>query len=57
MDCQIRDISQSGCRIRVASTTNLPRQFDLQITGVAEIKHCEVRWRKSTEMGLQFVER
>ena len=53
-DCQIRDMSQTGCRIRVASTANLPRHFELKITGVAETKLCEVKWRSPEELGVLF---
>ena len=55
MDCQIRDMSEGGCRVRVANTANLPRHFDIQITGRRERQLCEVKWRSPQELGVQFI--
>lgn len=55
MDCQIRDMSEGGCRVRVASTASLPRHFDIQITGMKERRLCEVKWRSPQELGVQFI--
>lgn len=54
-DCQIRDMSQSGCRIRVASAANMPRHFELKIVGVTEARFCEVKWRSPEELGVHFI--
>lgn len=56
IDCQIRDMSISGCRVRVANTLNLPGHFELQIIGVAQPRLCGVRWRTPSELGLQFLD-
>lgn len=56
VDCQIRDMSESGCRVRVASTASLPKHFEIQITGLKEKRLCEVKWRSPQELGLQFVD-
>ena len=55
MDCEICDISHSGCRIRVSSAAGLPRQFELQIAGTDGFKICEVRWRSPNELGVEFI--
>lgn len=55
VDCQIRDLSRGGCRIRIANSASIPAVFELQITGVPEIRLCEVRWRNATEVGVKFV--
>ena len=55
VSCQIRDISTGGCRLRLPNTTCLPTHFELQITGLPEIKHCEVRWRSQSEIGVRFI--
>ena len=55
MDCEIRDISHSGCRIRVASAAGLPRQFELRIADIDGSKLCEVRWRSPNELGVEFI--
>jgi hypothetical protein len=55
VDCQIRDLSRGGCRIRISNSASVPAVFELQITGVSEIRLCEVRWRNATEVGVRFV--
>jgi hypothetical protein len=55
VDCQIRDLSRGGCRIRTANSTSVPAIFELQIIGVPEIRLCEVRWRNATEVGVRFI--
>lgn len=54
-DCQIRDVSATGARIRVASTSHLPNHFELVVAGVPQPHLCEVRWRSPIEMGLKFI--
>lgn len=56
MPCDIRDISSLGCRISVASASDLPRHFELQISGTENVKPCEIKWRLPTELGLLFVD-
>ena len=56
VDCQIRDMSESGCRVRVASTVSLPKHFEMQITGLKEKRLCEVKWRSPQELGLHFID-
>lgn len=55
MDAQVRDLSSSGCRIRVASAAHLPAFFSMVITGVVGEKTCEVRWRSDCEVGVRFL--
>jgi len=55
VDCQVRDISESGCRIRLTTTMMLPKTFELQIQGSPGIYVCEVKWRAGSEMGLHFM--
>ncbi len=54
-DCQIRDMSHAGCRVRLTGAANLPRHFELKIVGLAETKLCEVKWRTQEELGVLFV--
>ena len=54
-DCQIRDISDEGCRIIVESTMGIPSQFTLHILN-GDIHHdCEVVWRKPDMMGVKYL--
>ncbi|MFN4143613.1 PilZ domain-containing protein [Aestuariivirga sp.] len=55
MDAQVRDLSTSGCRIRVEHTGQLPTFFTMVITGVIGEKTCETRWRTDREVGVRFL--
>ena len=53
-NCEIRDISDTGCRVSVASTIGIPDRFTLQIPNEHFKRSCFVAWRKSGMMGLKF---
>ena len=56
VDAQVRDISETGCRLRVSTAAHLPGTFFLAITGMPGERRCEVRWRNDAEMGIRFLE-
>ncbi len=56
VDAQVRDISDGGCRLRVATAAHLPQTFNLQISGMMGEKRCEVRWRHESELGVRFLD-
>ena len=51
-DCKIVDISDSGARLAINSTTPLPRRFSLAIETTA--KPCELVWRNGAMAGVKF---
>ncbi len=53
LDCQVRDLSDSGARLRIASTVGVPDSFDLAVSG-APTRHCRVAWRTLEELGVSF---
>lgn len=55
VDAQVRDISETGCRLRVSTAAHLPASFFLAVTGMPGERRCEVRWRNDSELGVQFV--
>ena len=55
VDCQVRDLSDTGCRIRVASSASLPRHFQIAILGTDRTRECEAMWRTAGEVGVQFL--
>ena len=57
MPCDIRDISSFGCRVSVASTVELPRQFELRISGTESLRLCVTKWRLPAELGILFADR
>lgn len=54
LDCTIRNLSDTGCQIIVASNANLPVDFELVITSSSERYQCQVIWRKINEAGVKF---
>jgi hypothetical protein len=55
IDCRIKDISETGCRVSVASSAGVPGFFRLHIMGGDTRHECEVAWRTSEELGLRFL--
>ena len=56
--CVIRDLSDKGAKIVLASTHQIPGTFDLQIPhlpGVEEARRCELRWQVGDIIGLRFL--
>ena len=53
-NCWLADISQTGARLAVASSANLPDEFTLALS--AEMRRrCRVVWRTGQALGVQFV--
>lgn len=56
--CLIVDMSEGGARLKFEGVPDLPPSFILVLSrdGYAH-RHCEVRWRTETEIGVQFVKK
>ena len=54
LDCLIRDISSTGCRIRVANPGMVPNHFVLQVIGTNQKHDCDICWRTAQELGVRF---
>ncbi|MFN3912202.1 PilZ domain-containing protein [Hyphomonas sp.] len=58
-DVTIRDISDGGAKVKLASPFVVPERFTLVIlnpnTGVPERKACEKRWQRGDQVGAQFL--
>jgi len=55
LDCVIRDLSDGGAKLQVATVKGIPQSFDL-IVPRHRPHHCRVRWRALKEIGVQFIE-
>ncbi len=55
ISCQVRDMSETGARVRLADSTILPDQFFLLIPIDGKEWPCEIRWRKPGEVGVSFI--
>jgi len=54
IDCTVRNLSDSGAALDVASPVGIPDSFDLVITAEHLRKHCRVVWRKEKRIGVTF---
>jgi len=56
LDCAIRDLSDSGARVRVAGDPHIGGPVWLISNRAGTAHRGTVLWRRSNELGLQFVE-
>jgi hypothetical protein len=54
IDCVVRNLSDGGACLKVASPIGIPDTFDL-VVDAASVRHCRVVWRKATQIGVTFV--
>src|SRR5690348_511961 len=54
IDCIIRDISESGARLRMTSTTEVPKSFLLLIKDDNVIVPVQRVWRNAHDVGVKF---
>ena len=54
LDCQVRDISDTGCRLRSDRADTFPDKFTLTIELDGLAADCRVVWRKNADLGIQF---
>lgn len=54
LDCVIRNLSEGGAKLEVATVRGIPASFDLMVPGHRP-QHCRVAWRALKEMGVQFI--
>jgi hypothetical protein len=55
-DCQVRNLSAHGARVRLEGNVSVPNDFYLYLVGDGAIAHVEAIWRTPTEMGIRFLE-
>jgi hypothetical protein len=54
VDCIIRNLSDGGAKLEVASVAAVPASFDLLVPRHRP-QHCRVMWRALRELGVRFV--
>src|SRR5262249_17178114 len=54
--CRISDVSQSGAKLAIIDSTEIPDTFFLALSsrGTAH-RNCEIVWRKAKVIGVRFV--
>jgi hypothetical protein len=55
IDCVARNLTNSGVRIHLPNTVDLPETFDLTFDGGYSFRRCRIVWRSVTEAGVQFI--
>ena len=53
INCTLRNISDAGARLDVASVLGFPESFDLKLEGQPS-RSCEVVWRSPEAIGIAF---
>ena len=54
VDCTVRNISDVGAALEVASPFGIPSEFALLICIDRVQRNCHVVWRKANRLGVQF---
>ena len=53
--CVVRDLSETGARLKVDIPDEFPTQFHLIWVAAREVLHVEAVWRSRDEMGVKFL--
>jgi hypothetical protein len=54
-DCTIRDLSDSGARVKLNAPVQIPPSFMLRFSD-GRIRRCKVRRRNALELGIEFLD-
>lgn len=56
IDCLIRDISDTGARLRFSDSISIPDSFELHIPQKSQTLRVSVRWRHGMDVGVAFAD-
>lgn len=54
IDCQVRNISETGASLEVVSPVGIPETFTLIVPQDGLKRSARVKWRKATRIGISF---
>lgn len=54
VDCTVRNLSDAGACLQVASVVGIPEAFDLVIPLDPVVRSCTVKWRSADRIGVAF---
>ena len=54
IDCVVRNLSETGAQLKVASVLGIPDQFPLKM-GDGRTLQCRIAWKRETDIGVEFV--
>ena len=55
LDCIVRNATNTGARVQIANTVELPDPVGLTLDGGYWVRRCRVVWRTLTETGVEFL--
>ncbi len=55
VDCTIRDLTQTGARLKLSGPAALPARLTLIEVNSGRLHECEVSWRRLPEIGVSFL--
>lgn len=56
IDCVVRNVTNTGARLQIANTVDLPKEFEMTFDGGYSIRPCRLVWRTVTETGVEFIQ-
>lgn len=56
ISCIVRNVSDGGACLEVASPFGIPPDFDLHIAGDTVGQHCRAIWRTPKRIGVAFID-
>jgi hypothetical protein len=54
IDCAVRNVSEAGAMLEIASPIGIPNNFSLVISQQALRRPCRVAWRSARRIGVRF---
>jgi len=54
VDCLVRDLSDTGAKLKVVTAIGVPDRFALLLEGETKGRPCTVVWRTATSIGVMF---
>ena len=54
IDCTVRNVSETGAALEVASPVGIPSEFNLLIPGTRSSRRCLLMRRKENRIGVAF---
>jgi hypothetical protein len=56
VDCLIRDLSDTGAKLKFSEAITVPEAMELYIPNKEEVRRARVEWRSGHDVGISFVE-
>jgi len=54
IDCTVRNLSDRGACLSVASAVGIPERFDVMFDADHSVRSCRMIWHKEKQIGVEF---